>query len=66
MPEGAKLPAFFYRLSPRSQRTYLKSDAIDQYNFVPNGAALSRAQAHVGNTRVGLAGGDKSIRPTDD
>ena len=45
MPEEAKLPAFFYRLSPRGQRAYLKSDAIGQYNFVPNGAALSRAQA---------------------
>lgn len=45
MPEEVKLPAFFYRLSPRSQRAYLKSDAIDQFNFVPSGAALSRTQA---------------------
>ena len=45
MPEEAKLPAFFYRLSPRGQRAYLKSDAIGQYNFVPNGAALARTQA---------------------
>ena len=45
MPEAVKLPAFFYRLSPRGQRAYLKSDAIDQYNFVPSGAALARTQA---------------------
>jgi hypothetical protein len=45
VPEAVKLPAFFYRLSPRSQRAYLKSDAIDQYNFVPSGAALARTQA---------------------
>ncbi len=45
MPEDVKVPAFFYRLSPRSQRSYLKSEAIDRYNFVPNGAALARTQA---------------------
>ena len=45
MPEAEKLPAFFYRLSARAQRCYLKSDAIDRYNFVPNAAALARKQA---------------------
>ncbi len=45
MPEAVKLPAFFYRLSPAAQRCYLKSDAIDRYNFVPSGAALARTQA---------------------
>jgi hypothetical protein len=45
VPEVPKLPAFFYRLSPRAQRSYLKSDAIDRYNFIPSAAALARAQA---------------------
>jgi hypothetical protein len=45
VPEKDKLPAFFYRLSPHAQRRYLKSDAIDRYNFVPSGAALARTQA---------------------
>ena len=45
MPEEVRLPAFFYRLSPRAQRCYLKSDSIDRYNFVPNAAALARTQA---------------------
>src|SRR5579863_6135944 len=45
VPEDVKVPAFFYRLSPRSQRSYLKSEVIDRYNFVPNGAALARTQA---------------------
>src|SRR5579871_545417 len=44
MAEEAKLPAFFYRMSPRAQQCYLKSDAIDRYNFVPSGAALARTQ----------------------
>jgi hypothetical protein len=45
VPEAVKLPAFFYRLPARAQRCYLKSDAIDRYNFVPSGAALARTQA---------------------
>jgi hypothetical protein len=45
MAESAKLPAFFYRLTARSQRCYLKSDSIDRYNFVPSGAALARTEA---------------------
>jgi hypothetical protein len=45
VPETDKLPAFFYRLSPQAQRCYLKSDAIDRYNFIPSGAALARTQA---------------------
>jgi hypothetical protein len=43
--EGDQLPAFFYRMSPRAQQCYLKSNAIDRYNFVPSGAALARTQA---------------------
>lgn len=45
VPEEVKLPAFFYRLSPHAQRCYLKSDAIDRFNFIPNATALARTQA---------------------
>jgi hypothetical protein len=47
VPASDKLPAFFYRLSPRAQRCYLKSDAIERYNFAPSGAALARTRALV-------------------
>src|SRR5579863_7094236 len=30
-----KLPAFFYRLSSRNQRVYLKSDSIDRFELGP-------------------------------
>jgi hypothetical protein len=45
VPEQTRLPAFFYRLSPHAQRCYLKSDSIERYDFVPNGAVLARTQA---------------------
>ncbi len=32
---GEHLPAWFYRLSPRAQRVYLKSDAIDRFELRP-------------------------------
>ncbi len=35
-----QLPAFFYRLSPAAQRTYLRSDAIESFNLVPSPEAL--------------------------
>lgn len=35
-----QLPAFFYRLSAASQRTYLRSDAIETFNLVPSSEAL--------------------------
>ncbi|MGH7906081.1 MAG: hypothetical protein ACREP6_05590, partial [Candidatus Binataceae bacterium] len=34
------LPGYFYRLSPIAQRRYLKSDAVESYDFVPGPAAL--------------------------
>lgn len=34
-----RLPAFFYRLPPRAQRTYLKSDTIERYDYAPGAAA---------------------------
>ncbi len=53
MPEAEKLPAFFYRLSARAQRCYLKSDAIDRYNFVPSAAALARTHAMLQTLEAG-------------
>jgi hypothetical protein len=37
------LPAYFYRLSGRAQRTYLKSDAIDRFEFAPGPRAIELA-----------------------
>jgi len=39
--QAHRLPAFFYRLSRRDQRCYLKSDAIDRFAFVPAAAATA-------------------------
>jgi hypothetical protein len=39
------LPAWFHRLPPLAQRTYLKSDAIDRYQFTPGVAAFSAIAA---------------------
>jgi hypothetical protein len=40
---GAVLPAFFYRLAPRDQKVYLRSDAIDSFDLIagPNALALA-------------------------
>lgn len=40
-----QLPAFFYRLSPAAQRTYLRSDAIETFNLTPSPEALRMAAA---------------------
>jgi hypothetical protein len=39
------LPGFFYRLAPRDQKVYLRSDAIDTYDLTvgPNALALAEA-----------------------
>jgi hypothetical protein len=37
------LPAFYYRLSARAQRCYLKSDALDRYALVASPAAIAIA-----------------------
>jgi hypothetical protein len=37
------LPDFFYRLTPRLQRCYLKSDSIDRFDFVITPGARKRA-----------------------
>lgn len=40
-----RLPAFFYRLSSRAQRTYLKSDEIERFDIVPSVAARGAMDA---------------------
>ena len=42
---GGALPGFFYRLAPRDQKVYLRSDAIDAFDLVagPNALALAAA-----------------------
>ena len=45
-PKGAtevSLPAYFYRLSARAQRAYLKSDSIGQFELEPDAGAVSLA-----------------------
>jgi hypothetical protein len=39
------LPAFFYRLSPAAQRTYLRSNAIETFNLAPSPQALRMTAA---------------------
>ena len=40
-----RLPSFFYRLSAHAQRTYLKSDAVERFDFAPNAAARNSLDA---------------------
>jgi hypothetical protein len=41
--DGSALPGFFYRLAPRDQKVYLRSDAIDAFDLMigPNALALA-------------------------
>ncbi len=41
--EARPLPAFYYRLSARAQRCYLKSDALDRYVLAASPAAITIA-----------------------
>lgn len=41
--DGA-LPAFFYRLAPRDQKVYLRSDAIDAFNLAAGANTLALAE----------------------
>ncbi len=41
--ESEKLPAFFYRLSPASQRAYLRSDSIGKFDLAPTPQVLRSA-----------------------
>jgi hypothetical protein len=40
-----RLPAFFYRLSSRAQRTYLKSDEVERFDIVPSAMARDAMNA---------------------
>ncbi len=53
----AELPAWFYRLSPRAQQVYLRSDAIDRFELAPGPNALALADALV----AALAGGHLGV-----
>jgi hypothetical protein len=37
----AELPRYFYRLSARAQRAFLKSDAVDRFELVPDAHAFA-------------------------
>ena len=43
----AALPGFFYRLAPRDQKVYLRSDAIDAFDLAVGPNALSLAEVLV-------------------
>jgi hypothetical protein len=40
-----RLPSYFYRLSSRAQRTYLKSESVERFDYVPNTAARNSLDA---------------------
>lgn len=52
------LPGFFYRLAPRDQKVYLRSDAIDAFDLALGPNALALAEALVATLEEGgsLAG----------
>lgn len=49
------LPAFFYRLAPRDQKVYLRSDAIDAFNLAAGANALALAEALIAALEGGSA-----------
>jgi hypothetical protein len=40
-----RLPSYFYRLSSRAQRTYLKSDSVERFDYVASVAARNSLDA---------------------
>jgi hypothetical protein len=48
-----RLPAYFARLSVRAQRIYLKSDAIERFDFAISGAACELTKALMGALESG-------------
>jgi hypothetical protein len=40
-----RLPSFFYRLPSRAQRTYLKSDSVERFDYIPGAAARNSLDA---------------------
>jgi hypothetical protein len=45
--DAPALPGFFYRLAPRDQKIYLRSDAIDRFDFAAGPTALALAEGVV-------------------
>ena len=41
----ARLPSYFYRLSSHAQRTYLKSDSVERFDYVASVAARNSLDA---------------------
>jgi hypothetical protein len=44
-PRTAELPRYFYQLSARAQRSYLRGDSIDSFDLVASAAALTLTDA---------------------
>jgi hypothetical protein len=44
-PRTAELPRYFYQLSVRAQRSYLRGDSIDRFDLVASPAALTLTDA---------------------
>jgi hypothetical protein len=42
---GGALPGYFYRLSARAQRIWLKSDSVDRFDLVPDAVTFSLTAA---------------------
>ena len=55
--DGGALPGFFYRLAPRDQKVYLRSDAIDAYDLVAGPNALALAETLVAALERGSVAG---------
>jgi hypothetical protein len=51
----SRLPSYFYRLSPKDQRIYLKSDAIDRFELDPNEAFSRLTQMLVAALETGAS-----------
>jgi hypothetical protein len=48
-----ELPGYFYRLSARAQRVWLKSDSIDRFELLPDAATFSLTAALIAALRSG-------------
>jgi hypothetical protein len=55
--EDGALPGFFYRLAPRDQKVYLRSDAIDAFDLVIGPNALALAEALIAALQGGSVAG---------
>ncbi len=55
--DGGALPGFFYRLAPRDQKVYLRSDAIDAFDLIVGPNALALAEALVAVLEGGSVAG---------